>query len=479
MNFIIPNMHAIIPEIVILVFACAALLADLFGKSWQKNIAYLLTQVGLMVAAVITLAQLGNPAILTFDDQFVSDDVSRLLKLFIYLAVFAAFFYSRQYLAERNIPRGEYYVLGLFSTLGMMLLVSSYSFITIFMGLELLSLPLYAMVALRRDNGLASEAAMKYFVMGAIASGMLLYGMSLLYGATGSLNIGLVAQATTEGLVQQSWMFAFALVFVVAGIAFKFAAAPFHMWAPDVYTGSPSCVTLFLSSAPKIAAFGMALRLLVFALPELFAQWQQLLIVLVLFSIVIGNLFAIAQTNIKRMLAYSSIAHIGYMLLGLVAGTQAGVSASLFYILIYAIMSMAGFGMIVLLSKAGFEAEHIADFKGLNARNPWLAFLVLLVMFSMAGIPPTIGFISKFLVLKAVVDVGLTWLAVVAVVFAIIGAFYYLRVVKTMYFEAPEDSSTLSIGRDMQLMISLNGVALLALGLFPTGLLQACLRAFG
>jgi NADH-quinone oxidoreductase subunit N len=477
MNFIIPNMHAIIPEIVILVFACAALLADLFCKPGQKHIAYLLTQVGLVVAAIVTLAQFGKPTILTFDGQFISDDVSRLLKLFIYLAVFAAFYYSRQYLAERNIPRGEYYVLGLFSTLGMMLLVSSYSFITIFMGLELLSLPLYAMVALWRDNDLASEAAMKYFVMGAIASGMLLYGMSLLYGATGSLNIGLVAQATSQGLMQQSWMLSFALVFVVAGIAFKFAAAPFHMWAPDVYTGSPSCVTLFLSSAPKIAAFGMALRLLVFALPELFNQWQQLLIVLSLFSIVIGNLFAIAQTNIKRMLAYSSIAHIGYMLLGLIAGTQAGYSASLFYILIYAIMSMAGFGMIVLLSKAGFEAEHIDDFKGLNARNPWLAFLVLLVMFSMAGIPPTIGFISKFLVLKAVVDVGLTWLAIVAVVFAIIGAFYYLRVVKTMYFEAPEDASTLSIGRDMQLVISLNGVALLVLGLFPSGLLQACLRA--
>ncbi|NKB46605.1 MAG: NADH-quinone oxidoreductase subunit NuoN [Legionellales bacterium] len=479
MNFIFPDFSAIIPEMIILAFACAALLADLFSPRQQKHLAYLLTQVGLAVAAIVTFVQWGKPTVVTFNYQFISDDISRLLKLFIYLTVFGAFYYSRQYLAQRNIPRGEYYVLGLFSTLGMMLLVSSHSFITLFLGLELLSLPLYAMVALQRDSAIASEAAMKYFVMGAIASGMLLYGMSLLYGASGSLDLALVAKSIIQSSNSQSWMYAFALVFIVAGIAFKFAAAPFHMWAPDVYSGSPSCVTLFLSSAPKVAAFGMALRLLVFALPDLFSQWQQLLMVLALFSIVLGNIFAIAQTNLKRMLAYSSIAHIGYMLLGLIAGTQFGYSASLFYILIYALMALAAFGMIVLLSKAGFEAENIEDFKGLNVRNPWLAFLVMLVMFSMAGIPPTIGFISKFLVLKAVIDVGIVWLAVIAVVFAMIGAFYYLRIVKTMYFDAPADASTLMIGRDMQLVISLNGIALLVLGLFPAGLLQACLTALG
>lgn len=475
----LPNFITVLPEIAILVFACLALLTHLFFESNYKKGAYHLTLLGLIIAAVLTLSQLGGHSEVSFSGLFIDDDIARLLKLFIYFSVFGAFVYSRGYLITRKIPEGEYYVLGLFSTLGMMILVSAHSLITIYLGLELLTLPLYAMVALRRDCAQATEAALKYFIMGAIASGMLLYGMSMLYGATGSLDITAISQALAETPITQTMIFSFALVFLLVGVGFKLAAAPFHMWAPDVYTGAPSNATLFLATAPKVAAVGMALRLLVFALPELFDRWQELLIVLSVLSLVIGNLFAIAQTNIKRMLAYSAIAHMGYMLLGFIAGTPAGYAASLFYILIYAVMSLAAFGMVVLLSKAGFEAEQIEDFKGLNARSPWLAFLLLLVMFSMAGIPPTVGFFAKFVVIKAIVDVDIIWLAVLALLFATIGAFYYLRIVKTMYFDKPTELSTIEIPRGQQLVMSVNALLVLLLGIFPGVLLQACRAAFG
>jgi len=478
MYFVMPNFSLILPEIIVLSLACLALLAELFLSQRCRYAAYGLVQIALLLAAAVTFSQLGQVPEVTFNGLLIMDDVGRLLKLFIYLTVFASFFYGRHYISDRDMPNGEYYVLGLFSTLGMMVLVSAHSFITIYLGLELLSLPLYAMIALRRDSAIATEAAMKYFIMGAIASGMLLYGMSLFYGATGSLDITRIATAT-ENMDGQALLMSFALVFLMAGFAFKIAAAPFHMWAPDVYTGAPSAVTLFLSSAPKVAAFGMALRLLVFTLPGLFDQWQEILIIVSVLSIAIGNLFAIAQTNIKRMLAYSAIAHVGYMFLGFIAGTPEGYGAALFYILIYAIMSIASFAMIVLLSRAGFEAERIKDFKGLNTRNPWMAFLLLIVMFSMAGIPPTVGFFAKLLVLKAVIDVNIIWLAVFALLFAVIGAFYYLRIVKTMYFEPPADATPLTIPTDMRVAISINGLALLLLGIFPMGLIQACLAAFG
>ena len=479
MNFPLPLFYPANAEIVMLSLISVTLVAELFLTKRYREITYYLTQATLLIVIGFTFAQIGHPSEITFSGLFISDDVARLLKLFIELSAFIAFVYSREYIESANIPSGEFYILGLFSTLGMMVLVSAYSLLTIYLGLELLSLPLYAMVALRRDNAKASEAAMKYFVMGAMASGMLLYGMSMLYGATGTLLLDQIASQLNTNMQSTHLLLTFALVFMVAGIGFKLAAAPFHMWAPDVYTGAPTATTLFLSSAPKVAALGMAFRVLVFALPNLSLVWHKLIVVLAVLSIAIGNMLAITQTNIKRMLAYSAIAHIGYMLLGLAAGTSSGYAYSLFYICAYALMSVAAFGMVVLLSRSGFEAENIEDFRGLNSRNPWLALIMLIVMFSMAGIPPAVGFFAKFLVLKALVDTDQVGLATYGVLFAVIGAFYYLRIVKTMYFDAPEEKSLITLSADRQLVITLNGFALLALGLFPTALITACRVAFG
>ncbi|MFO3150523.1 NADH-quinone oxidoreductase subunit N, partial [Legionella pneumophila serogroup 1] len=314
-----------------------------------------------------------------------------------------SFVYSQNYLDERQMPTGDYYVLGLFSTLGMMILVSAHSLLSLYLGLELMSLPLYAMTAIRRTDSDASEAAMKYFVMGAIASGMLLYGISLVYGATGKLDLLDVANAVAVNWQQQNTLFAFAMVFILAGVGFKLAAVPFHMWAPDVYQGAPSSVTLFISTAPKIAALGMALRFLTIGLVDITMQWQQIILVMALLSTGIGNLLAVIQTRIKRLLAYSAISHIGYALFGVLAASSAGYAAALYYILVYAVMSAAAFGLVVLMSNHGMEIDSIDDLKGLNKRNPWLAFMMLLVMFSMAGVPPTVGFFTKLLVLKALV----------------------------------------------------------------------------
>lgn len=473
------NFTAALPEMFVLGGACVALLAELFLGQRVKNIAYTLVQVAVLGGLVFTLGQWGSARVVAFSGLYVSDDIAHILKLFITLTTFGAFVYSRHYVRDHNMPRGEYYILGLFSMLGMMVLVSGHSLITIYLGLELLSLPLYAMVAIKRHSRVSSEAAMKYFVMGSVASAMLLYGMSMLYGATGSLELSQIAQAVVQTPKAQQLILIFGLVFIVAGFGFKLAAVPFHMWAPDVYSGAPTSVTLFLGTAPKLAALGMVLRLLVFALPALFKQWQQLLIVLAIFSMGAGNLLAIAQSNIKRMLAYSAIAHVGFLLLGLIAGTRAGYSASLFYVLIYSLMSLGGFGLLVLLSRAGVEIENITDLTGLNTRNPWFAFLMLLVMLSMAGIPPTAGFFAKLLVIKALIDIHLVWLAVLAMVFAIVGVFYYLRIVKTMYFDAPGEPRTISVPLDMRIVFSVNAGALLILGIFPGGLLQYCLQAFG
>jgi len=478
MSIAIPHFMVALPEMFVLGMACFALLAHLYLGRRFVNLAYSLVQLTLFVAAIMTIMRFSEPSTVSFSGLFISDTLASLLKLFIYLTVFGAFFYSKLYVQMRNIPRGEYYILGLFATLGMMVMVSAHSLLTLYLGLELLSLPLYAMVALCRDSVLATEAAMKYFVMGAIASSMLLYGMSMLYGATGSLDIAQIAKIIAAMPANKTMLLTFGLVFIVAGLAFKLAAAPFHMWAPDVYTGAPSAVTLFLATAPKVAALGMVMRLLVFAMPGLLLQWQQLLIVLAVFSMGVGNLFAIAQSNLKRMLAYSAIAHIGFMFLGLIAGNNAGYTASLFYILIYSITSLGGFGLIVLLSKAGFEAENIADLQGLNKRNPLLAFLLLVIMLSMAGVPPTVGFFAKLFVIKALVDVHMIWLAVLAMAIAVLGAFYYIRVIKTMYFEDPSDSSPITIPRNHQIAFSINSLALLALGCFPIVILHLCQLAF-
>lgn len=468
----LPNFVPVIPEIFVLVMICVTLLVGLFNEKRFKNISYCLVQFTLIIAAWLTWHVFSqydlNIKALTFHDTFILDKLAVVLKLFIYLAAFLTFLYSRQYNKDRHIPANEFYVLGLLSVMGMMVLVSGHNLLTIFLGLELLSLPIYAMVALQRGKPRCIEAAMKYFIVGAIATGMLLYGMSMIFGATKSLDITHIAQFVSATAMSQSLIFIFGLVFMMAGIAFKLGAAPFHMWVPDVYDGAPNSVTLFIASAPKIAAFGLVIRLLAEGLPGLHMQWQEVWIVIAILSMAIGNFVAIVQTNIKRLLAYSSIAHMGYMILGLVCATPRGNAAALFYIISYTIMTLAAFGMILLMSRSGFEANELDDFKGLNSRNPWLAFIMLIVMFSMAGIPPLVGFIAKVGVLEALINVHLVWLAVVAVFFAIIGVYYYIRVVKLMYFEdAAEGSEPVKYSTEMNIAISINGIAVLVLGIFP------------
>lgn len=479
MPFTAPDFAPAIPEMFVLGMASIILVIDAFLSERNRIVTYALAQLTLIVAAVLTLGQASNEPTLTFSGMFISDSMSVVLKLFIYLITFVVFIYSRDYLKSRQLYQGEYFVLALFATLGMMVLVSAHSLLTLYLGLELLSLSLYTMVALQRDSVVASEAAMKYFVLGALASGILLYGMSMLYGVSGSLDIAAISALVSEqDPAQPSIVLVFALVFVLVGLLFKLGAVPFHMWVPDVYHGAPTSVTLFIGTAPKIAAFAMLMRLLVDGLGDLHAQWQDMLIIVAVLTIAAGNIIAIAQTNIKRMLAYSTIAHIGFLLLGILSGTLNGYSASMFYVIVYALMSMGGFGMIILLSRAGFEADKIDDFKALNQRSPWFAFMMLILMFSMAGVPPTVGFYAKLAVLQAVVDADLLWLAVVAVIFSVIGAYYYLRIIKLMYFDQSDDMTPVVAGFDMRVAMSLNGLAILGLGLFPGGLLALCITVF-
>lgn len=477
MTGLLNNIHLALPEIIILVSTCVALLGDLFLRKYVPSIAFFCVCAGLVFASITTAVFIGQFNTVILNGLFISDDLGLVMKLFIYLTVFLSFFYSKHYLTERQMPSGDYYVLGLFSTLGMMVLVSAHSLLTLYLGLELLSLPLYAMTAIRRTNSDASEAAMKYFVMGSIASGMLLYGISLLYGATGCLDLQDIAKAVRVTGQENHGLLSFALVFIVAGVGFKLAAMPFHMWAPDVYTGSPSSVTLFISTAPKIAALGMMLRLFSVGLVDLAVQWQQLVLVMALLSTGLGNLLAIVQTNIKRLFAYSAISHIGYALFGILAATDAGFAASLYYVLVYALMSAAAFGLIVLLSHSGVEIESINDLKGLNKRNPWLALMMMIVLFSMAGVPPTVGFLTKLLVLKALVDVHMTWVAIIGLVFAVIGAFYYLRLIKVMYFDEPLESVRIKLPRLSTVIFSINSLSLLYLGLFPGALISLSIHA--
>jgi NADH-quinone oxidoreductase subunit N len=477
--FEMPDMTPALPEIFVLIMACVILIYDLFLSDRNRVIAYLMAIGTLAGAAILTnfyhAAHSDHP-VLTFAGMFISDNMADVLKLFVYLITAGVFLYARRYLLERDLFKGEYYVLGLFGVLGMMVMISAHNLLTIYLGLELLALCQYAMVALQRDSGVASEAAMKYFVLGALASGMLLYGMSMLYGATRSLDIAEIgtylSQAAKDDLV-----LIFALAFIVVGLAFKLGAAPFHMWIPDVYHGAPTAVTLYIGTAPKIAAFALLMRLLVDGLGDLHGQWQGMLIVLSILSMAVGNVIAIAQVNLKRMLAYSTIAHVGYLLLGVLTASGGGYSASMFYVIVYTIMSLGGFGMIILLSRAGFEADKIEDFKGLNERSPWFAFMMAILMLSMAGIPPFLGFWAKFAVLEAVVRSGLVWLAVVAVLFAIIGAFYYLRVIKLMYFDRAGDAAPLTPSLDMKIVMSANGLIVLGLGIYPTALMTLCAGA--
>lgn len=475
-----PYVYIAAPEMWVFAMGVFTLLASLFSGKKQVATTYALVQATLLVSLLLSISQIGLPASTTFHGLYIADDVGNWLKIFIDIAAMGSFFYAKNYIRERNIPGVEYYLLGLFSVLGMMVLCSAHSLLMVYLGLETLSLPIYAMIALRRDIENALEASIKYFVMGAIASGMLLYGMSMLYGASGSLDLTDIALYVGTNGSLHSTILSFGLVFLVAGIGFKMASVPFHMWAPDVYAGSPTAVTLFLSTAPKLAAVGMAFRLLVFALPGMHAQWQPLLIIIAALSIATGNLLAVVQINIKRLLAYSGIGHLGYMLLGFIAGTSDGYAAALFYILIYSVMGLGAFGLITLMSRHGVEVENIEDLKGLNTRNPWLAFLMMMLMFSMAGVPPMVGFFAKLWVLKALVDVNLLWLAVFGLVMAVIGAFYYIRIIKVMYFDAPPAGyEKIRIEKGARAVLSVNILVLFYLGLFPGMLMQACLSAFG
>ncbi|KPK20612.1 MAG: NADH-quinone oxidoreductase subunit NuoN [Betaproteobacteria bacterium] len=477
MQYITPLTPAF-AELFLLGMVCFILVADLFVSDENRVVTYALTQLALAGAFVITyITATGQPEY-TFSGMFVDDLLSDVLKMLVYIGVMVMLVYSRPYVALRGMFRGEFFALVLFATLGMMVMISANHLLALYLGLELLSLSLYAMVALQRDSATATEAAMKYFVLGALASGMLLYGMSMLYGATGSLEITRLAD-TILSLGARDLVLVFALVFIVAGLGFKLGAVPFHMWVPDVYHGAPTAVTLFIGSAPKLAAFAFIMRLLVQGLgaEQLVVEWQQMLIVMAVLSLAIGNITAIAQTNLKRMLAYSTIGHMGFLLLGILSGDLVGYSAGMFYVVVYVLMNLGSFGMIMLLSRSGFEAENLEDFKGLNARDPWYAFIMLLLMFSMAGIPPTVGFYAKFAVLQAVVDAGFVWLAVVAVLFSLIGAFYYLRLVKLMYFDAPADSAPISPRSDVRLLLSANGLAMLVFGILPGPLMALCIHS--
>ena len=482
------NWLAVYPEILLLVMACVVALADLFVTDPKRTPTHLLT--------LLTLAAVGGMHLVYFNEgqtfyamnrMVVSDPMGHLLAFFAVIAVAVTLIYARPYAESRDMLKGELYTLSLFALLGISVMVSGNNFLVMYLGLELMSLSLYALVALRRDHAQSTEAAMKYFVLGALASGFLLYGMSMLYGATGSLDIGTVFQVIAKGEANRQ-VLTFGLVFIVSGLAFKLGAVPFHMWVPDVYQGAPTAATLLIAGAPKIASFGMAMRLLVDGMLGLAVDWQQMLIVLAVCSLLVGNLAAIAQTNLKRMLAYSTIAQMGFLLLGMIAGVVNGntlsaanaYSSSLFYILTYVVTTLGTFGLIMLLARQGFEAEDIADLAGLHKRSPVLAAVMAIFLFSLAGVPPMVGFHAKLAVLQALIstnDPVLIQLAIFGVVMSLIGAFYYIRVVKVMYFDEPKDSAAIVIAGGPRTALSLNGAAVLLLGIVPGGLMTLCSQA--
>lgn len=469
------NLQAASAEIFLIAAICVILLVDVFLSDRSRWVTYALSLLALLGTTLVTLHIGIETRVSAFDGAFVADPMGEVLKIFAYGTVAVAFMYSYEYLQRRGLLKGEYFILGLTALLGIMVMTSAGNLITVYLGVELLSLSLYAMVAFDRDSGIAAESAMKYFVLGAIASGALLYGFSIVYGVTGTLQLDELAVAVREvgpdrlGLI-------FGLAFIVAGIAFKFGAVPFHMWIPDVYHGAPTPVTLFIGSAPKIASYVLAIRVLAEGLDAMVASWQGMLIALSVLSMIIGNVVAIAQTNLKRMLAYSTISHVGFILLGILAGTPTGYRAAMFYTMAYVIMAVGSFGMILLLSRQGFEADRIEDFKGLNRKSPWFAAVMMMLMFSTAGVPPFVGFWAKIAVLGAVVDVGLVWLAAVSVVLSVVAAFYYLRVVKVMYFDEPADSVVVDAGGTLRVLLTANGLAVLVLGIFPGALIDLCAR---
>jgi NADH-quinone oxidoreductase subunit N len=469
----------VMPECLCLIAALTILILGAFFPK-AKTAIHVLTQLTLVALVWLTwhISRVVPLPSVLFHQSFILDRLAVVLKLFTYLSVFVCLLFTRQYNEKHNILQHEFYVLILLSVLGMMVLISGENLITIYLGLELMSLPIYAMVALQRSKERCLEAAMKYFVIGAVASGLLLYGLSFFFGVAKSIDLGAIVVAMQHLSATQMTMMVFAMIFVIAGVAFKLGAVPFHMWVPDVYDGAPNSITLFLSSVPKLAAFALLARLFLQMMPSLVAYWQPVLIVIAVLSIALGNFAAISQSSLKRMLAYSSIAHMGYMLLGFCAGTSRGFSASLFYLLNYVVMTIGAFGLLVMLSQRAEEITEIKDLAGLNDRQPWLAFMLLLVLFSMAGIPPLVGFIAKVGLFEALIQAHLVWLAAVAVVLAIVGAYYYIRVVKVMYFESGEKPADVLVSSDGYLAMSFVGVSVLILGIFPGALFSLCRLIF-
>ncbi len=479
-DFVQPDLLPALPEMVMLAMTCLVLMVDLFLPQEKRGFTVLLAVVTLVMTILAILIVAPETSVSSFGGSFVLDQMAVVLKIAVCGVSILVFVYSRDYLKDNDMYKGEYYVLALFATLGMMIMISAHSFLMIYLGLELLSLSLYAMIAFNRNSISASESAMKYFVLGAMASGLLLYGISIFYGLTGTLDLNQVSATVGSQASNNPVALGFALTFIVVGLAFKLGAVPFHMWLPDVYQGSPTSVTLFIATAPKIAGFAMAIRLLVDGLGDLQLDWSQMLTVLAVASMAIGNIIAIAQTNFKRMLAYSTIAHVGFILLGILSGTANGFASAMFYTITYAITSSAAFGVLIVLNRKGFEAENISDLSGLNDANPWYAALLAIAMFSMAGLPPTVGFYAKLSVLQSVIQVDMVWLAVVAVLFSVIGLFYYLRVIKVMYFDQPLEDQTISIkpALDVKILLSANSLSLILLGLFPASLMAYCILAF-
>jgi len=483
------NLAPVYAEIFLLIAASAILLIDMYMKAGKRNLTYALSLMAIAGCGVLTFADMGTGAtVYTFNGMYVSDPMSNLLKLVTYVATAMTLVYSRQYAEDRAMMSGnlggEFYVLALFSMLGQMIMISGNSMLSIYLGVELMSLSLYALVALRRDHAISTEAAMKYFILGALSSGFLLYGMSMIYGATGSLDLTAINQASAAVDANRN-ILVFGLVFVVAGLAFKLGVVPFHMWVPDVVQGAPTAVTLLLGGAPKLATFAMVIRILVEGLPSMAFDWQQMLLVLAVLSLAVGNITAIAQTNIKRMLAYSTIAQMGFVVLAMMTGivdgdssnAAASYSAAMYYTITYVLTTVGSFGLIMMLARAGHEAETIADFKGLGKRSPWFAIVMTVLMFSLAGVPPMVGFMAKWAVLQAVVNAGMVWLSVVAVLFSLIGAFYYLRIVKTIWFDEAADTAPINTSADMRAVMSINGVAVVVLGIIPGWLLAVCYTA--
>jgi len=483
------NWQVLYPEMLLLAMTGVIAIVDLFTTDARRRLTFWLSQVTLLAVAALHLeAMIDGQSLFGMQGMVVADPLGHLLAFFATVSVIATLAYAQPYVGSREMQKGEFYTLSLFSLLGACVMVSANNFLVIYLGLELMSLSMYALTALRRDHAQSTEAAMKYFVLGALASGFLLYGLSMMYGATGSLDIQRVFEVIGKGQANQQ-VLVFGLVFIVSGLAFKFGAAPFHMWLPDVYHGAPTAVTLLIASVSKLAAFGIAMRLLVEGLLGLANDWQQMLIVLALASLIIGNFAAIAQTNLKRLLAYSAIGQVGFMLLALAAGVVSGntlsganaYSSALFYMVTYVMTTLGAFGVVMLLTRQGFESEEISDLAGLNQRSPWMAAVMALFMFSLAGVPPLVGFYAKLSVLQALVTTNLAlhlWLAVAAVLLSLVGAFYYLRVVKVMYFDEPAaDAHRINGERGVQALLAVNGAAVLVFGLLPGGLMAMCSTA--